>query len=205
MAPLRDPGPSTTSVWSSTDMLTATWTRSAIAFHDGTTYNGYARSSVTEAGCGQLAVTAARDGIFARGILMDIPRLKNVSYLASGTPIYIEDLEAWERQAQVTVGEGDVLLIRTGRWALRDENGPWAVAEQEAGLHASTIKWLKERGVAMLGSDSAARRVPIRCRRRDPSGPRPGTRWHWACRSSTTSISKTSRRKQHGRTVGSFC
>ncbi len=125
-------------------------------FHDGTTYNGYARSSVTEAGCGQLAVTAARDGIFARGILMDIPRLKNVSYLASGTPIYIEDLEAWERQAQVTVGEGDVLLIRTGRWALRDENGPWAVAEQEAGLHASTIKWLKERGVAMLGSDSAA-------------------------------------------------
>ena len=124
-------------------------------FHDGTTYNGYTRNSVTESGCEQLGITAARDGVFARGVLMDIPRLKGVPYLAGGTPIYVEDLEAWEAQAGIKVSAGDVLLIRTGRWALRDESGPWGVDENEAGLHASTVAWLKQRGVAMLGSDAA--------------------------------------------------
>ena len=29
---------------------------------------------------------------------MDIPRLKGVEYLEPGTPIYPEDLDAWERK-----------------------------------------------------------------------------------------------------------
>jgi hypothetical protein len=50
---------------------------------------------------------------------MDIPRLKGVPYLEPGTPIYVEDLEAWEKQAGVTVGPGDAVFIRTGRWVRR--------------------------------------------------------------------------------------
>ena len=33
-----------------------------------------------------------------RGILIDIPRLKGVPYLEPGTPIYVEDIEAWEKK-----------------------------------------------------------------------------------------------------------
>jgi kynurenine formamidase len=125
-------------------------------FHEGKMYNGYARASVDADGCSKLAISVAREGIFTRGVLMDIPRLKGVDYLEPGTAIYPEDLEAWEEQAGLEVGPGDVLLIRTGRWARRAAEGPWDVAAGSAGLHATSVRWLRERGVAVLGSDVAS-------------------------------------------------
>ena len=96
------------------------------------------------------------EGIFTRGILMDIPRLKGVAYLEPGTAIYPADLEAWEEKAGMKVESGDAVFIRTGRWARRAELGPWNVARNSAGLHPTSVRWLKERGVAVLGSDVAS-------------------------------------------------
>ena len=84
---------------------------------------------------------------------MDIARLKGVEYLEPGTPIYAEDLEAWEREVGVTVESGDILFVRAGRWARRAEQGAWATGREAAGLHASAAPWLHARGIAMLGSD----------------------------------------------------
>jgi poly(3-hydroxybutyrate) depolymerase/kynurenine formamidase len=120
----------------------------------GVMYNGISRETVdTAAGCVRLGITNAKQGVVTRGILMDIARLKGVEYLEPGTPIYVEDLEAWERQAGVRVGPGDVVLVRAGRWARRADEGAWATGRLAAGLHASVAPWLHERGVAMLGSD----------------------------------------------------
>ena len=84
------------------------------------TYNGYARADVnTEQGCTKLGIHNFRNGYVTRGILMDIPRLKGVPYLEPGTPIFVEDLEAWEKRAGMKVSPGDALLISTGRWARR--------------------------------------------------------------------------------------
>ena len=91
---------------------------------------------------------------------MDIARLKGVEYLEPGTPIFPEDLDAWEKKAGVKVGPGDVIFIRTGRWARRAAKGPWNVGGNAAGLHASCGKWLHDREVAMLGSDAASDVVP---------------------------------------------
>ena len=92
-----------------------------------------------------------------RGILIDVPRLKGVPYLEPGTPIYIEDLEAWEEQAGVRVSSGDALFIRTGVWPRRAAEGPWLRGRRpggsQAGLHPSVIPWLKQRDIALLGSD----------------------------------------------------
>jgi poly(3-hydroxybutyrate) depolymerase/kynurenine formamidase len=121
---------------------------------DGVMYNGISRATVDTAdGCVRLGITNAKQGVVTRGILIDIARLKGVEYLEPGTPIYVEDLEAWERQAGVRVGPGDVLLVRAGRWARRAEAGAWATGQLAAGLHASVAPWLHQRGVAMLGSD----------------------------------------------------
>jgi kynurenine formamidase len=123
----------------------------------GLMYNGIPRTTVDSVangdGCVRLGIDKAKQGVIGRGILIDIARLKGVDYLEPGTAIYVEDLEAWERQAGVRVGEGDVLFVRAGRWARRAEEGPWATGRLGAGLHASVAPWLKERGVAMLGSD----------------------------------------------------
>ena len=125
------------------------------------TYNGYARADVnTEKGCTKLGIQNFRNGYVTRGVLMDIPRLKGLPYLEPGTPIFVEDLEAWEKRAGMKVAAGDALLIRTGRWARRAAVGPWNVGQNAAGLHASVGEWLKARGVALIGSDAALDVVP---------------------------------------------
>ena len=122
--------------------------------HNGRMYNGFVRDEqVTADGCAKLAIINFKQGIVSRGVLMDIPRLKGVDYLEPGTPVQVEDLEAWEREAGIRVESGDVLFVRTGRWARRAEHGPWEINRDAAGLHASVAPWLRERGVAMLGAD----------------------------------------------------
>jgi kynurenine formamidase len=130
--------------------------------HEGKLYNGFSQEVISEAGTGKLSIHLVKHGIFTRAVLMDIPRLRGVKYLEPGTPIYPEDLNAWENRAGVKVGSGDVIFIRTGRWARRDELGPWASNEGLAGLHASCAKWLRDRDVAMLGSDAASDVMPSR-------------------------------------------
>ena len=128
--------------------------------YQGKAYNGYAQEEINASGAHQLAVNSYKNGFFSRGILMDIPRLKGVRYLELGTPIYPEDLEAWEKQAGIKVRKGDIVFIRTGRWARRAEKGPWDTDQQSAGLHVSCARWFKQRDIAMLGSDIHAELMP---------------------------------------------
>jgi len=125
-------------------------------FYKDRMYNGFPRSLVTEKGAGRLSVHRIKSGIFTRAVLVDIPRLKGMPYLEPGTPIYPEDLDAWEKFAGVKVQAGDAVLVRTGRWARRTAKGPWPASDHLAGLHASCVRWLKARDVAVLGSDSAS-------------------------------------------------
>ena len=79
--------------------------------------NGYARAEVnTERGCTKLGIDNLKSGIITRGVLIDIPRLKNQPYLEPGTAVYVEDLEAWEKKAGVRISSGDAIFLRTGRW-----------------------------------------------------------------------------------------
>ncbi len=129
-------------------------------FHNGKMFNGYSQREITAQGAQQLGIHHLKNGIVTRGILMDIARLKGVPYLEPPTAIFPEDLEAWERKAGIRVGPGDAVFIRTGRWARRAEKGAWNVANLSAGLHASCAKWLRERDVALLGSDAASDVMP---------------------------------------------
>jgi len=129
-------------------------------FYKGKMYNGFSQDEVTQKGAGRLSIRNLKEGIFTRGILIDVARLKGVPYLEPETPIYPEDLDAWEKKAGVKVSAGDVIFIRTGRWARRAAIGPWDVGRHSAGLHASCASWLKQRGVAILGSDAASDVVP---------------------------------------------
>ena len=89
-----------------------------------------------------------------RAILIDGPKLKGVKYLEPGTALYPEDLDRWEKTIGTKVTQGDAVIIYTGRWARRDELGAWASGA--AGLHASCARWLKDRDIAVLGSDGGS-------------------------------------------------
>ena len=130
-------------------------------FYQGKMYNGFSQREVTAKGAQKLAITNLKQGIFTRGILMDMAALKGKPYLELGDAIYPEDLEAWEKKAGIKVGAGDAVFIRTGRWARRAVKGAWDVEKDgSAGLHASCARWLKQRDVALLGSDAASDVLP---------------------------------------------
>jgi kynurenine formamidase len=126
---------------------------------NGVFYNGYTpdQQAVLKQGHTKNSIHNIKNGVFTRGILIDIPRLKGVPYLEPGTPIYVQDLEAWEKQSGIKVSAGDALFVRTGVWARRKAAGPWlrgrAEGGRSAGLDPSVIPWLKQRDIALLGSD----------------------------------------------------
>ena len=126
---------------------------------DGTFFNGYTpdRDVTLAGGHEKSSILNLKDGVLTRGVLIDIPRFRGLPYLEPGSPIYVEELEAWEEQTGVRISSGDALFIRTGVWARREVEGPWLRGRrsggQSAGLHPSVIPWLKERDVALLGSD----------------------------------------------------
>ncbi len=132
-------------------------------FYKGRMYNGYSRREVTELGARKLSIDNVQQGIFTRGVLIDIPALRGVEYLEPGEAIMPEELMAWENRTGTKVQPGDVVFIRTGRWAVRDAKGPWSVKESgAAGLYATCARWIKERDIAMLGSDAGSDVAPSR-------------------------------------------
>ena len=130
-------------------------------FVDMQMYNGFAASEVKSTGAQRGSIMCARDGVVGRGVLLDLPRVAGVDYLEPGTAITIADLEAAEAAQNVRVGEGDILLVMTGRDARRAESGPWhPFVGGLAGLHPDTIPWLRERDIAVLGCDGVSDVLP---------------------------------------------
>src|SRR5216684_1425661 len=109
--------------------------------YQGKMYNGFSRAeTITEAGCVKLGIEHLKNGIATRGVLLDIARLKGVPYLEPGIPVFIEDIEAWEKKAGVKVAPGDAIFLYTGRFVRRMKVGPWQLFPSppgEPGYHAS--------------------------------------------------------------------
>lgn len=121
--------------------------------YDGLLYNGKSVDAVTTEGASVNSIEVLRDGLVGRGVLLDIPRLRGRPWLEPGEHVWPDDLEQAEREQGVTVGEGDILLVRTGHVRRLAELGPWNTAEAKAGLHPTAMRFVAERGVAALGSD----------------------------------------------------
>jgi kynurenine formamidase len=109
--------------------------------YNGKLYNGLNFKDVVtnEGGCTKLTVNSAQNGIITRGILLDIP----------GTRVTPSDIAAWEKKTGLRISSGDVLLLRTHR------PGTPAPGFSAAGYEPSLIPLLKERDVALIGSDTA--------------------------------------------------
>jgi kynurenine formamidase len=116
----------------------------------GRMYNGIPSEAVSwDRGAEKCGIEVARHGIVGRGVLLDVPRALGREWLDDGEEIYPEDLEAAARLADVRVGRGDILLVRTG-YRGRNPGGP---VTGRPGLQAVCLPWLREREVAVLCSD----------------------------------------------------
>jgi kynurenine formamidase len=127
-----------------------------LAYH-GRGYNNAASAHAPPVGQTRNSVAAMRDGIFSRGVLIDLPALKGVPYVAPGGAITADDFEAWEERTGLRVRPGDILLVRSGRWS---EAASAANVAGSAGIHPSAASWLHARGVAALGDEGGTDTAP---------------------------------------------
>ncbi len=128
--------------------------------YEGLLYNGRSVDTVTNDGASVNSIEVLRDGLVGRGVLLDIPRLRGKPWLEPGESVFGADLEQAERHQDVSVGEGDILLVRTGHVRRLAELGPWDTAAAKAGLHPTAMHFVADRGVAVLGSDGNSDTAP---------------------------------------------
>jgi kynurenine formamidase len=126
-------------------------------------YNGYPAAKMASSGADRNAISEIREGVVSRGVLLDVPALDGRRALAKGEPIAIEQIEAAERRQSVRVEEGDVLLVYTGRRRREADEGETMLMQGAAGLHVTAMPWIRDRGVAMLGSDGISDVMPSGC------------------------------------------
>ena len=125
-------------------------------FWDGRIYNGRSCNLITSReGATVEAVELLHDGVVSRGVLLDVARTRGVPWLERGEGLMAGDLEAAERAQGIRVEAGDILLVRTGYYGRRLAEGPVNPTQAGSpGPHAALAPWLRERGVAMWGSDT---------------------------------------------------
>lgn len=121
--------------------------------YEGRLYNDWPVSTVGVEGADVLNLSVVTGGITSRGVLLDIAALHGKPWLDEGYAVGQDELGAAEMKAGVTVGTGDVVLVRTGQSARRKVEGPWDSATSKSGLHPRAMPWFKDREVAAIGFD----------------------------------------------------
>lgn len=135
------------------------WDALAHVHYDGQLYNGCsARECLTEKGASKMGINhLAAPGILSRGVLLDIARLKGVERLALDYAITVDDLNACVARQGVTVGAGDILLVRTGHMRLFTHEGDRAgFMGLQPGLSPACAEWAHDRSLAAVGADNMA-------------------------------------------------
>lgn len=133
------------------------WDALAHIYHDGKMYNGYGTDAVNSQGAQKNSITAVRDKMVTRGVLLDVARFKGKPWLDVSEAIHGSDLEACAEQQGVTVGEGDAVIVRTGRIGAVRERGYWGdeyAGGPAPGLAISAAEFLCERRVATIATDT---------------------------------------------------
>lgn len=132
----------------------------------GRTYNGREASSVLSSrGAAEQDIAAYSTGLVGRGVLLDIPAHRGVQWLEPGDAVTGNELEACAHSQAVEIGEGDILVLRTGHHRRRLELGPWdnsppPLGEGKAGLHVDAVPWMHERRLAAFLPDGDGETLP---------------------------------------------
>jgi kynurenine formamidase len=134
--------------------------------YGGLTYNGRPATKVVQTtGATEQDITTYSTGVVGRGVLLDIPKLRSVEWLEPGEAVTRDELEGCAELEGLQLGEGDILVLRTGHHRRRLALGPWdnsppPKGEGKAGVHVDTIPWMHEKGIAAFLPDGDGETVP---------------------------------------------
>jgi kynurenine formamidase len=132
------------------------WDGLAHIFHNDQMYGGHGPETVTSQGAKRNDIVQQSDRMVGRGVLLDLPRHLGVPWLEHGYAIQGSELEACAAAQGVEVGEGDLVLVRTGAMAEVRDRGSWGqyAAGPAPGLGVSSADFLCPRNVAGVATDT---------------------------------------------------
>jgi kynurenine formamidase len=132
------------------------WDALSHCFVDGKMYNGFDAREISSLGARKNSIDKMARGIVGRGVLIDMPRFKGVPWLEPGYAITASDLAHAAERQNVTIGSGDVLLVRTGHLALCRDRKSWGdyAGGDAAGLSFQTADWIHAHEIAAVATDT---------------------------------------------------
>ena len=132
------------------------WDALAHILYRGKMYNGYEAHHVNSTGAKKNGMENAKDKIVSRGVLLDIPRYKGKQWLEPGEAVYPEDLDGAAAMGKVSVGTGDIVLVRTGQIGQVRADGSWGEYSggSAPGLGVDCAQWICEHEVAGYATDT---------------------------------------------------
>lgn len=89
----------------------------------------------------------------ARGVLMDVAAFNGVQTLPGDHAITAAELQATAQDQGITIGPGDIVLIRTGWGAYWGQEA--YIGHETPGPNLDGATWLADQGAALMGSDTA--------------------------------------------------
>jgi kynurenine formamidase len=119
----------------------------------GQLYDGRTANEVVDAAGARFGAVSALGPLVTTGVLLDLPAVLGIGWLEPGQAVHAKDIIAAETALDVTIGEGDAVLLRSGHVRRRAELGAWDPDTGSAGLHVDAVPLLAERGIALLGGD----------------------------------------------------
>ena len=132
------------------------WDALAHILYQGKMYNGYEASEINSTGAKKNGMENAKDKIATRGVLLDIPRYKGKQWLDPGEAIYPADLDGAAEMGKVSVGTGDIVLIRTGQIGQVRAEDSWGEYSggPAPGLGVDCAAWICEKEIAGYATDT---------------------------------------------------
>lgn len=132
------------------------WDALAHILYRGKMYNGYDAHHVNSTGAKKNGMENAKDKIVSRGVLLDIPRYKGKQWLDPGEAVYPEDLDGAAAMGKVSVGTGDIVLVRTGQIGQVRADGSWGEYSggSAPGLGVDCAHWICEHEIAGYATDT---------------------------------------------------
>lgn len=119
----------------------------------GQLYDGRTASEVVDSAGARFGAVSTLGPLVTKGVLLDLPAVLGIRWLEPGRAVHAKDVIAAEKALDVTIGEGDAVLLRSGHVRRRAELGAWDPDTASAGFHVDAIPLLAERGIALLGGD----------------------------------------------------
>jgi kynurenine formamidase len=109
------------------------------------------QKEVTSNGARFGAIQHWRDGIATRGVLLDVPRFRGTPHVTIESPVHADELDAICAAQGVSVGAGDAICVYSGRESWQQANPGWSGYQPPSpGLHASCLRFLRDRDVSVL-------------------------------------------------------